>query len=210
MTEVSADNRLEFDLNVARLLRHEVPAFIVYSHPQRAHVRHLALLISSVGRLFPDLPASHMGWTLSDVDQRTIGTLHHDMPNGSAKKPTDILTLPSINTPLTGGGEVRMAHIGTNPVKAYTFDNVAAPLEEADYDNPHEALLRGEADPTIISPDIFVGRITVGRSVISSGDSGRFATWHRYDTDAILGVRSVQADSIMTRDEYEIPLGYDL
>jgi hypothetical protein len=68
----------------------------------------------------------------------------------------------------------------------------------------------GAVDPTIVNPRIYVGSVAAGQSVISSGDSGKFAAWHRYDTNPDLGYRNVAVSDIMTEYQYPDPRGYDL
>lgn len=210
MATVEAQDRSGFMMRLRSLLSHEVAAFIVRSDPIGAHMRHTMLLRDKVATLFPDRPGQYTGWDLQNPDQRPIGTLHHDMQDGVAEDLDDILTFPNIHTTERGGGAVRVAYVGTDPRAAYEFDNLIVPPGTTDPDNPHYALLRGEADPTLINPNVYVGHVAAGHSVIFSGDSGRYAAWHRFDTDPELGQRSAQVGTIKPEDEDMLLRGYDL
>lgn len=210
MAVVEAQDRGGFMAHLRSLLSHEAPAFIVRSDPVGAHVRHMMLLRDKVTTLFPDRPGQYSGWDLQNIDQRPIGTLHHDMSDGIAGGVRDTSTFPNIHTTESGGGAVRVAYVGTDPETAYKIDNLIVPPAVIDSANPHRALLRGEADPTLINPNVYVGQVAAGHSVIFSGDSGRYAAWHRFDTDPDLGQRSAQVGTIKP-ETFTTPVqGYDL
>ena len=202
-----------FEANLERMLHHDIPAFIVRAI-KNVQTRynadfHRDSLLRAIDNLFPDNPAKYLvSFDLSSLEQRPKGVFHHDMTYSTVSN-NIACTLPNIHTTLSGGGDVWAAFAGTNLDAVSACDNTVTGYDDIP-DNPHVALLRWEVDPELVDQNVYVGRVAAGDSVIFCGDSGRYAPWHRFDTDPTLGVRSAALAEVVPKSSTKPISGYDL
>jgi hypothetical protein len=212
LPEIPGHNNIAVLLALTELLQHEFPAFIMrapgasLADSSRRHDWHALNVAQALTRLLPDKPNTIRELRRDyPAAQLWRGNLVSDAASLDYVASNIAATRPEIHTTISGGGDVYVAHIGTEPTRAH----MAAMRKTTDEQHPTYAFnTYREVDPELVNPHVYIGSVAVGDSVVSSGSLGKYAVWQRFDTDLDLGERTYSLDQIVPIDPKH--LGFDL
>lgn len=203
-----AGNDGSFEDHLGDLLSHGIPGFVIDHQfedlaPRDAveiHRTNAIRIAESLRKLFPNKPISiESDFEFGALGQSAIGPLHHDYLsiNPGGFRPENPEIEPALNTTITGGGRVLLAAFGTDPAKALKFgvDHEMDASFSLDPEDPHNLLLKGLVDPTMVNPKVYRGYLRPGYTVVAA-EKGRNTAWHRYDTNWQDGERKVTVSTI--------------
>ena len=188
--------------NLGLLLAHDIPGFIIKGEISDPVIDYIAVVetqVENTNRLedlvqdeYPKLNLKkHNVLLYTGSGQGPIGCFHHDAVEWDPSK----VEVPSffIHTTLTGGGEIIVAHFGIEPqTTAANKQFASGGYRPGLKDHPHDLLLDyNQVDTRFVDPNIYVGKVAAGDSVVVSNNNSR-AAWHRFDTDQTLGERTVR------------------
>ena len=172
----------------------------------RRHDWHVLNVGQALTRLLPGTPNTIRELRREyHAEQHWRGNLVSDATSLEYTDPKAATTRPDVHTTISGGGDIYVAHVGSEPYRAH----LAARTQVNNEQHPTHAFNSyGEVDPELVSPDVYVGNVAVGDSVVSSGSFGKYAVWQRFDTDLNLGERSYSFDQFVPINPKQ--LGFDL